>query len=179
MNDKPWRHLGNRRRPLEERLWKKVDQSGGPDACWPWVGALNSRGRAVIQVEGRAVYVTRLLFELRGEPLGDLFACHRCDNPACVNPAHLFAGTHLDNMTDMAAKGRASRLPKPAEQRAKASVSIRARFAADPMLLPENRKTHCPRNHPYSGDNLRVQRDGRRKCATCSRDRQRERRAAR
>jgi hypothetical protein len=53
-------------------------------------------------------------WEIANGPIGNgIFVCHRCDNPACVRPSHLFLGTHKDNMADMRAKGRQSRHPRP------------------------------------------------------------------
>lgn len=89
----------------EERLWGRVDRSAGPDACWPWTGS-TSNGYGVIKFDGVQHYAHRKVAELSGLVLGDLSVLHRCDNPLCCNPAHLFLGTHDDNMRDMVAKGR-------------------------------------------------------------------------
>lgn len=66
---------------------------------------------------------------------------HRCDVPYCVNPEHLFLGTDKENHRDKTAKGRHW----------------------------QSLKTHCPKGHPYAGDNLYVTRDGGRKCLVCLR----------
>jgi hypothetical protein len=93
----------------------------------------------------------RLSWELangRAVPEG-LVVMHSCDNPICVNPAHLSVGTLSDNMRDCAAKGR---------------------FAGQ-------RITHCPKGHEYSPSNIRRSLGGR-KCKTCHREHERKRRAA-
>lgn len=94
-----------------KRFWANVDQSGGPDACWPWTGATSPSGYGVITVRrdgGRdAVRTNRYAIELTHGPIPDgQFACHRCDNPTCCNPAHLFIGTPADNTRDGIEKGR-------------------------------------------------------------------------
>ncbi len=106
--------MGAKRGTMKERLDRGIDRSGGPDACWPWMGALNSSGYGVIREpsqpdgrDGRAVRTHRVTWqEYRREALIDLYVLHTCDNRRCCNPAHLWLGTHLDNMQDMRAKGR-------------------------------------------------------------------------
>jgi hypothetical protein len=94
---------------LAERFWCKVAR-GGPDECWPWQAGKNAGGYGRITVhDGRAQpiqYAHRVAWELTRGSLGGLFVLHRCDNPACCNPAHLFLGTQTDNMRDRDAKGR-------------------------------------------------------------------------
>jgi hypothetical protein len=78
------------------------------DGCWLWTGCLDNRGYAKLRVDGRSERVSRLLVELSTgtKPPRNLSVCHSCDNPPCVNPAHLFVGTQSDNGRDMVKKGR-------------------------------------------------------------------------
>lgn len=100
------------------RFWSKVDKRG-PDECWEWQAYRRRLGygefRIGPRVGGRAHLAHRVAWELTRGPIPDgMQACHRCDNPPCVNPAHLFLGTANDNIQDMIRKGR-KRLPdKPA-----------------------------------------------------------------
>lgn len=91
--------------PLIERLRRYVDASN-PDACWEWTGYRNNRGYGKID----RAYAHRTSYEVHVGPIPDgMEVMHSCDNPPCINPRHLSLGTHLDNMRDMARKGRSRR----------------------------------------------------------------------
>lgn len=86
--------------------WDKV-AVGQESECWPWTGALNRWGYGACQMDGRQMNASRAAwFEREGALTDWQQVLHRCDNPACCNPKHLFIGTHLDNMRDRKAKGR-------------------------------------------------------------------------
>lgn len=92
-----------------ERFWAKVTKLNGPDACWVWTSARNQYGYGLFWVTSlkRAIPAHRLSFALAGGVVPDgLCVCHRCDNPICVRPEHLFVATHGDNLRDMVRKGR-------------------------------------------------------------------------
>jgi len=75
--------------------------------CWEWQGSKSKDGYGIIIVNNKPHRAHRVSYELFKENIpDDLFICHHCDNPSCVNPEHLFAGTHQDNMDDMVQKGR-------------------------------------------------------------------------
>lgn len=78
--------------------------------CWLWTAASDSSGYGMIRAgENYMSKAHRVSWRLyRGEIPQDMYVCHTCDTPSCVNPNHLFLGTHTDNMRDMASKGRSS-----------------------------------------------------------------------
>jgi len=95
-----------------KRFWSKVDTSGGMFACWLWTAYRNRDGYGVIGF-GRGILklAHRASWEIaHGEIPNNLWVLHRCDNPACVNPSHLWLGTVLDNNRDRDQKGRATHL---------------------------------------------------------------------
>lgn len=87
--------------PAIARFWKKVDKSGGPDACWLWTAAKEHSGHGALSYKNKLMQAHRVAYVLAHGSIPDgLIICHRCNVPACVNPSHLYAGTHQDNMRD-------------------------------------------------------------------------------
>jgi len=77
------------------------------NGCWEWEGSRGPSGYGSVRVDGRSEYVHRHAWVLRYGPIPDtLHVLHRCDNPPCINPAHLFLGTNRDNVEDMCRKSR-------------------------------------------------------------------------
>lgn len=134
--------VGKRPRGADDkRFWLQVDRWSGD--CWTWQAAQSDTGYGIFwkAAEKRLVGAHRYSYELHHGPIGDgLFVCHRCDNPSCVRPDHLFLGTALDNSRDMYEKGRGPKRTK---------------------------RTHCPKGHPYSEENTIVRKDGYPSCRVC------------
>lgn len=128
---------------VQQRFWAKVDVRG-PDECWPWTAAGNQKGYGFFSYKCRNVVASRfcLIIEGRMPSHGEMFALHSCDNPSCVNPAHLRWGTASDNMQDKILRGR-----QP----------------------PRQFKSHCRNGHLLEGRNLLFKKTGERTgCRTCS-----------
>ena len=119
---------------IKARFEAKVDRSGGPDACHAWTAAKNVHGYGEMWVGQRAMKAHRVAWELANGPImAGLVVCHRCDNRACVNTAHLFVGTVADNNRDMIEKGRGVSVPCPGE------ANGRAKLSADDVAEIRNR----------------------------------------
>lgn len=96
--------MANRQSSVE-RFWSRVDRQG-PGECWPWLASRFKDGYGQFRL-GSHSRAHRISWTLTfGDIPPGLCVLHRCDNPACCNPAHLFLGTNLDNVADMIAKGR-------------------------------------------------------------------------
>lgn len=88
------------------RFWSKVDKT---TECWNWTGGKHKAGYGKIKIKRKTLLSHRVSWFLKkGSIDNNLHVCHKCDNPSCVNPKHLFLGTDLDNINDMLRKGRDS-----------------------------------------------------------------------
>lgn len=105
-----------------ERFWSHVDQSPGPDRCWPWLLS-TTNGYGNLGWRGKVRKAHRVAYELTHGDIPDgVDILHDCDNPICCNPGHLFPGDQSSNMEDMRTKGRASRKFGSANGRAKLTI---------------------------------------------------------
>lgn len=124
-----------KRKYVDERFWDKVER-GGTDECWPFTGSLDRKGYGGFWVSRERGIVPAHVFAVElttGErcPSG-MEGCHRCDNPPCVNPSHVYYGTRKQNVDDMYRRGRARIGERAANAKLTTDqvVDIRTRFAA-------------------------------------------------
>lgn len=97
---------------LQER-WERSFAVDAETGCWVWTKALHAKGYGVIAVGRSSDRAHRVAWKLNKGPIpAGLMVLHRCDNPPCVNPAHLFLGTNSDNMRDAVGKGRHRTQPR-------------------------------------------------------------------
>lgn len=90
----------------EQDFWSHVDRRGDGE-CWPWKASRSPRGYGVFRLRYQQWRAHRLAWTFSNGPIpSGLLVLHRCDNPPCCNPKHLFVGTSADNTADMIAKGR-------------------------------------------------------------------------
>lgn len=96
-------------RPLEdlsEKFWRKVNKKSGKE-CWEWTASKFRRGYGQLSHGQKNLKAHRVSYVLHFGNIPDgKLVCHRCDNPSCVNPEHLFLGSQFDNVKDQIAKGR-------------------------------------------------------------------------
>ena len=140
----------------EERFWAKVDKNyiclceyclSHTGYCWPWLGAHDKKGYGIFALKrgpnnkGVNIGAHRFSLQLAKGPIPkELATDHLCRNPPCCNPAHLEVVTTKENV----------------------------HRSRNPLIHDEIAKTHCPKGHPYSGDNLKIRR-GSRECRECDR----------
>lgn len=92
-------------RQVRDRLMSRVVKNSRD--CWEWTGTRVPFGYGILIVDGKQKRAHRVAYEEFVGPIpDDALVCHKCDNPPCINPAHLFIGTHIDNAKDRNAKGR-------------------------------------------------------------------------
>lgn len=131
-------------RPVEVRFWEKVQKT---DCCWIWLGNRGGgdggREYGRFHKDGKNRPAHRVAWELMNGPMPDgLFACHRCDNPLCVRPDHVFAATQQENMHDASIKGRTVNCGK-------------------------TKRAFCKRGHVLDEDNSCRSPNGSRRCRAC------------
>lgn len=160
----PGRRASVKPRSAAERFAKFIPSGVAADACWEWTGAKCRGGYGVFQaLSKRTVKAHRFSYELSVGPIpAGLCVCHRCDNPPCINPAHLFLGTPADNNRDRHQKGRSRTYDGPRPWLA----TIRREYV---------RASSCKRGHPFDDGNTRRGRDGSRQCRTCEQLREEQR----
>lgn len=98
-------------RDLHARVYSSIEVDlSDPDGCWLWNRRVGTFGYGMVSFNGANVGAHRLMYQLRVGPIPEgMFVCHRCDNPPCCNPEHLFLGTTEDNTSDKMTKGREAR----------------------------------------------------------------------
>jgi hypothetical protein len=96
-----------------ERFWRYVVKT---DGCWRWTSYTDPNGYGRLNVNGKPILASRMSYLVHFGSIPDgMYVCHKCDNPVCSNPDHLFLGSQADNVRDMHSKGRAHKRGLPGE----------------------------------------------------------------
>lgn len=138
---------------VEVKFWSRVDRRGD-DECWTWQGSTFRGGYGRFHVRKKEVMQAHRWSwqNAHGQEIPEgMFVLHSCDNPPCVNPAHLRLGDHAENMRDRAQRKRSRNA----------------------------QRTHCDHGHEFTPENTYLSAEGWRTCRTCNLARQAQRRAAR
>ena len=168
--------------------------------CWIWLGPVRARGYGAVYdaTKKKTVIAHRASYEVYKGPIGEgLFVCHTCDMPSCVNPDHLFLGTHQDNSNDAVKKGRSRKGHYPyntvlsskqvlaifEDSRPYAQISAEFNVASSTISqiksgdqwsivtgkqYERKEKTHCAKGHPWVLENISIS-SGRKYCKLCNR----------
>lgn len=101
-------------KPIIDRILEKIKKQD--NGCWTWLGMKDKDGYGRIKINYKLYMVHRIIYELyKGNFDKSKLICHKCNNPSCVNPDHLYCGTHKENMFDKVRAGtvKGSKHPKP------------------------------------------------------------------
>lgn len=131
------------KRPLGERFFSKVNKCGPKiieTRCWEWIARSNARGYGKLNIDGKHFRANRISLFIATGRMPKECVLHRCDNPKCVNPEHIYEGNRKQNANDCISRGRHI----------------------------NSNKTHCSRGHEYSNSNTRIYK-GKRFCRACAR----------
>lgn len=146
--------MPNNYRPLPKFLdyhiqkFTSLIRKGSPEECWVWTGTKSGIGYGRFGFKKQAFAAHRLAFFLEyGIDPGDLLVCHKCDNPPCCNPNHLFLGTHLDNVRDCISKKRHCF----GERKSKAMKAREFSGPHNPNCVLSEQEVHMIREHFNNG----------------------------
>jgi len=125
-----------------ERFWSKVDKKADEE-CWEWLAYKNTKGYGRVGIKNKLYKAHRVAWVATNgeipahESYHGICVCHKCDNPSCVNPAHLFLGTHEENVKDMVKKERGVMPDKNGEKNGRSKltekqvIEIREKYTSD------------------------------------------------
>jgi hypothetical protein len=170
-----------------QRFWAKVEKRGA-DECWPWIGAKHEQGHGVFRFKGRAVRAHRFSYEIHvGQIPSGLVIDHVCQNPECINPAHLEPVTHHENLRRAGVYGvhrthckwgheytpentyvdpHGGRFCRSCRRR-RYQETIKRRM--DEGRIAAARSDTCGHGHPWTSENTYIDRQGDRHCRACRR----------